>query len=35
MLRSTNPATGELIDEFAPHSIVEINDAVISAHAAF
>jgi succinate-semialdehyde dehydrogenase/glutarate-semialdehyde dehydrogenase len=35
MLRSINPATGELAAEFAPHSIVEINDAVISAHAAF
>ena len=35
MLRSINPATGELAAEFAPHSIAEINDAVVAAHAAF
>jgi succinate-semialdehyde dehydrogenase/glutarate-semialdehyde dehydrogenase len=35
MLRSINPATGELVAEFAPHSPSEINEAVAAAHAAF
>jgi succinate-semialdehyde dehydrogenase/glutarate-semialdehyde dehydrogenase len=35
MLRSTNPATGELAAEFMPHSLPEINEAVAAAHAAF
>jgi len=35
MLRSINPATGELIAEFAPHSLTEINEAVETAHRAF
>ncbi len=35
MLRSVNPATGELIAEFTPHSIPEVGSTVESAHAAF
>ncbi|HTB63425.1 MAG TPA: NAD-dependent succinate-semialdehyde dehydrogenase [Opitutales bacterium] len=35
MLRSVNPATGELTAEFQPHSISEINAAVVAAHTAF
>jgi succinate-semialdehyde dehydrogenase/glutarate-semialdehyde dehydrogenase len=35
MLRSVNPATGELTAEFQPHSISEINAAVAAAHTAF
>ena len=35
MLRSLNPANGELLAEFTPHSIAEINDAVAAAQEAF
>ena len=35
MLRSVNPATGELTAEFAPHSTPEIGGAVEAAHSAF
>ncbi len=35
MLRSLNPATGELLAEFAPHSPAEIHGAVDAAHRAF
>ncbi|MGA2052138.1 MAG: NAD-dependent succinate-semialdehyde dehydrogenase [Opitutales bacterium] len=35
MLRSINPATGEQLAEFPPHTVVEICEAVEAAHAAY